>query len=180
MTSCVVGCVSNEPTLQGQLLISRYFPFILIRQKTGKSEKPNKNLKYFSREIWKISERNINQHFSELLQNLVQTIPTPVIEMVWHCAYSYNSCTAVYVKTVGKIFRKFKSMFLEVFFRFLSNFGDNFVKNPRKFWSYRREITRKIQNFGGNCYIRRHNSWEMLEKLAERNFKIFRKNFQKR
>ncbi len=43
---------------------------------------------------------------------------------------------------------KFKSMFLEVFFKFLSNFGDNFVKNARKFQSYLGESTRKIKNLG--------------------------------
>ncbi len=47
---------------------------------------------------------------------------------------------------VEKFFGKFKSMFLEVFFRFLSEFGDNFVKNPGKFRSYLGEITRKIKN----------------------------------
>ncbi len=45
------------------------------------------------------------------------------------------------METVEKIFRKFKSM-LKVFFRFLSNFGDNSVKNPRKFWSYLGKIVR--------------------------------------
>ncbi len=37
-------------------------------------------------------------------------------------------------------------MFLEVFFRLLSDFGDNFVKNPVKFRSYLGEITRKMKN----------------------------------
>ncbi len=39
-------------------------------------------------------------------------------------------------------------MFLKVFFRFLSNFGDNSARNPRKFRSYLGEIKRKIKNFG--------------------------------
>ncbi len=37
-------------------------------------------------------------------------------------------------------------MFLEVFFRFLIDFSDNFVKNRKKFWSCLGEITRKIKN----------------------------------
>ncbi len=138
----------------------RYFSFIMKWWKNDKIEKPEKNLKYFSREIWKISERNIKQNFSE-------TSPKSRSNYIYASyrngliLHTYNFCTAIYVETAGKIFGKFKSMFLEVFFRFLSNFGDNFVKNPRKFWSYLGEITRKIKNLGENCKILRHYSWEM-------------------
>ncbi len=151
------------------------------KKKMVKSKKPRKIWNIFSKKFERYLKEIWSKISLKLLQNLAQTISIPVIEMVWLYTYSYNYCTAVYVETLGKILGKFKSMFLEVFFRFLSNSGDNFVKNPRKFWGYLGEITREIKNFAGNCKILWYNSWgtlkKLLKKLEERNFKIFRKNF---
>ncbi len=79
--------------------------------------------------------------------------------------YSYNSCTTVYVETVGKILGKFKSMFLGVFFGFLSNFGEKFCEEFTKISELPGKNYEENKKFGGNCKILPHSSRETLEKL---------------
>ncbi len=126
-------------------------------------EEQKENYTHFARFWWKrnfvslfsiffIKETNIDNFY--LKRFLIVSALSPKVNIICDGKYRYNevsipqgrlSILSIHTKMIKtrqnrktqekfeRYPKKFKRMFLELFFRFLSDFGDYFVKNPEKF-----------------------------------------------